>query len=430
MSKTNSNSITSILIYALNNKKSGFREAIIKRFKEKNITISDDIFFSNGTHTTLPLAEMAGTKIDILGIEKAHFKIMIEVKASLYESLQHSQKAGGSYEITAREKNIPLVYIIPDGYKHEDQLPKKKDTDRLFVEILYWSEIRDIAKKTDSTGLDYQIEKFVEFIDQESILNRNEIAFLLMPGLIAKTYKIIKKLLTLIEKNCPKHKKKQDDQYGIGYDWETSGYWIGLVPTIDERFFFSLAIAATKKPSFKNDNDVYYDGTYYYVPYDSNNAKEIGDKVEKDSISNLINSINNDFELKTWLNEPQKRIIEIKAIYSLSAKLQKLVKEFLLKSKINDIGDPQSNEDQIGYYFDNENKFLGISPNEESTNSFSLAIYKGEGDNNKKIYEFLPLSIEKEFFYKFLLSETKEEQQENFNELAKKVLESAKASTK
>ena len=135
----------------------------------------------------------------------------------------------------------------------------------------------------------------------------------------------------------------------------------------------------------------------------------------------MINSIDKDNDLKNWLNEPKKRIIEIKAIYGLSAKIQKLVKEFLIKNEINDIGDPQNNENQIGYYFDNGNKFLGISPKEKSTNSFSLAVY----NNNKKIYDFFPLSAKEELFYKFLLSETQEEQQNNFNELANKVLKSA-----
>jgi len=434
MSKTNSNSITSILVHALNNRKSGFKSYIIGEFNKKiddfnkstnnkYKPISENVVFSDGTYTTLPLKEMGNKKIDIYGMNKADLQIMIEVKANLNETLQKSQTE--EYIDAAINNCIPLVYIIPDGYNHEDDLKKIKDKKSSnLIMIVYWSTIYDIAKKTDSTGLDYQIENFVELIDKDSVLNKNEMAVLFTPCLIADTLgkinillKKIKDILGWTDKKTP-----QNNQYGIGYDYKgDANYWIGLVPTNDERFFFSLAIAATKKPSFNNYNDVYYDGTYFYVPYDSNNAKEIGDTIEKNIISNLINSIDKDNDLKNWLNEPKKRIIEIKAIYGLSAKIQKLVKEFLIKNEINDIGDPQNNENQIGYYFDNGNKFLGISPKEKSTNSFSLAVY----NNNKKIYDFFPLSAKEELFYKFLLSETQEEQQNNFNELANKVLKSA-----
>lgn len=453
MSKTNSNSITSILIYALNNKQSGFREAMLKRIREDypTKTISEDIIFSDGTHTSLPLQDLAGTKPDIYGMKNGSLELIIEVKASLGETLQNAQKAGGEYETTANNLNIPLLFIIPKKYNHEKELPKKTE----IVDIIYWTEICKIARKFDSIGLEPLINNFVEIIDDENIINKNEIALLFIPDLIKETYE---KLETFLEKirnflGWTTRKEPQEDQYGIGYDFkDNDNYWIGLLPSLDNKFFFSLAINKNQGNKLDN-NDVHFDGEYYYIPCNDQEAQNI--------MNNQLNKqlfISN--SLKAWLQDAQKHATEIKAVYGLSDKVLSLVENYL-KNTRGEKGERQRDKEGIGCFFNNENYFLGINPSLnkiESDYCFSLAIHKeaikedfkknpilesGEEiiakkdyvtikdkkGNEKNKYDswfYFSLSSEKELFYKFLLSETPEEQQKNFNELVDKILDDAR----
>jgi hypothetical protein len=178
-------------------------------------------------------------------------------------------------------------------------------------------------------------------------LNKNEIAILFSPKLIVDTFKKIKILLDEIKKIHNFRKMPQNNQYGIGYDYSNTNYWIGLVPTIDSKHFLSLAIYSNQKPVFKHIEDVYFDGNYYYVPYNSDDAKEIGNRIKKNSITNLIDIINNNHELESWLCEPQKRIVEIKNIYGLSNKIQKLVKKFVDDQELK-IEEPTQQEKEGG----------------------------------------------------------------------------------
>ena len=92
----------------------------------------------------------------------------------------------------------------------------------------------------------------------------------------------------------------------------------------------------------------------------------------------------------------------------------------------------------IGYYV--EDKFLGFSldiiellktEKHNYDEVFSLAVYtkslnegkcERDGIFTNGFYYFFPLNTEKELFYKFLLSESAEEQQANFNFLVEKIL--------
>lgn len=63
MSRTNSNSITSILIYELNNNEN-FRKKMLEEFKRlaPDAEINDKIVFYDGTYSTLLIPEMKKRK--------------------------------------------------------------------------------------------------------------------------------------------------------------------------------------------------------------------------------------------------------------------------------------------------------------------------------------------------------------------------------
>ena len=101
MSRTNSNSITSILVAALNNTESEFRDEMLKFlsrkiYEGKDKKIDKKVEFYDCTHNPLLYKEMHGTEIDIIGRIPGHHKpeLMIEIKASAREPLQNSQKRG------------------------------------------------------------------------------------------------------------------------------------------------------------------------------------------------------------------------------------------------------------------------------------------------------------------------------------------------
>lgn len=76
--RTNSNSITAILINKLNNKKSGFRFAMLEKWGLPANTI-----FKDGTHSTIYFPEMENKEVDIVGMSNSEYVILIEIKANL-----------------------------------------------------------------------------------------------------------------------------------------------------------------------------------------------------------------------------------------------------------------------------------------------------------------------------------------------------------
>ncbi len=440
--KTNSNSITSIFIYALNNKKSGFREAMLKRFRDIKKTngdkfdIPEDIVFHNGSFKSLALKEMNGTKIDIYGLSGINNvpKIMIEIKANLEEDLQDTQNDKGAYRNTARAYNIPLVYIIPNKYIHENKLPKSEEkTDKkneLIVTKIYWSEVRDIARNYDNTGLDNQIETFVQLIDNDGedlLFTKNELALIISPNLIWETYEYIFKFKTCIKNYTGKKSKEHNNQYGIGYSYDDDKYWLGLIPSHDEKqYFFSLCISADKikKQDFKKPNDIYFDGEYYYCPYKSKDFKA------KINFTKLESELNKYSDLEKWFLDSEKRIKEINLVYCFADKIIALINNYMSKNNLT-CKKYYWDKYGIGVDFEDTNHFLGFKPKKP----FSIAIKKSciktlKADNAKinndgKWYYF-PLSEERDLFNTFIFSDTADEQQDNFNILVNEILNTTK----
>lgn len=103
MSKTNSNSMTGLLVFALNNEDSEFRSAMFKYFKEQTGTdIPGKTVFYDGTHQPLLYKEMNGKEIDIIAREPGKRKpvLMIEVKTGLWENFTTVQN------VYANEKHV------------------------------------------------------------------------------------------------------------------------------------------------------------------------------------------------------------------------------------------------------------------------------------------------------------------------------------
>lgn len=126
---------------------------------------------------------MNGAEVDIIARVPGKHKpvLLIEIKAGVGEDLQESQAAGGAYEKTAAVHGIPLVYIIPENYSHADSLPKKS-------KIIFWNQVYALAKEFDNTYFCDQIENFVEFSAESTLLEKDEIALLACPDSLRKIF--------------------------------------------------------------------------------------------------------------------------------------------------------------------------------------------------------------------------------------------------
>jgi hypothetical protein len=472
MSLTNSNSIAGILVYALNNKKSGFRGALLKKIREdmrenikektdkksEDFNIPDDTtVFYDGTHHAIE--ELDRKEVDIYGRDnKENLTILIEVKANKGESVQEdSQGPGKKYAKVAQKKKCPLLFILPDGYDKKGELqPESENNDiinNLYVKYYYWSEIRDIAREYDNTGLAGFIEYFVDSIDTEGdsrLLSDIEKYYLIAdPKHFNKTFTTIKKIYAILSfvTSGKKENKLPLDKNKIGLSYNDETNWIGLRPNWEPKFFLSIAVSKDKKPgtlSEKSDN-VHVDGNYYYTPYNSDEAKEI----DPSTFEKIDAQIKKNTTIKKCLDNKEQTINNINVVYSSYNKIVNLVKNYL--ESIGLYSDPgteyaQKNETGIGHSFGNKKLlFLGVNPavNIEDNYAFSLAIRNSivdkkyretgifEGQtliakyDSKEGYFFFPLSDEKELFLKFLLSKTPEEQQKTFNDLVEKALNKA-----
>ncbi len=285
MGKTNSNSITAILVNKLNYKKSGFRATILKQWE-----LPDDIFFYDGTHSTINISGINGKKPDIIGNSGGKTYVLIEVKVNLKEDLQQSQKEGKEYECSVnKNENLKLIYIIPDGYTHSDELPKESKK----IQIVSWSKIYEIAKENDNTGFTEQIDYFVEsqFHTNDSLLSKGDVAMFLSPSIIGQVNSLYNRIEKLMEEFSEKDSspiKKQSNSnchqdFGWWYDFKhgekPKSVWIGIgaVEKSESSFFMCVW---DKESNFElkgeKDEDYFLEsvegGSDIYIPItDENN---------------------------------------------------------------------------------------------------------------------------------------------------------------
>ena len=303
------------------------------------------------------------------------------------------------------------------------------------------NEQKEILAKWIYRRATTDVHIFYELLNTEAkcLLAKNEIALLLVPELILKTYEHINQLKEII-------KNYEDEKCR---DRNTAPYWICLNTWCGGKYFLSFVVPDDKKKlyDFKTLEDVYYDYGEYYVPYNSENAKII----DENACLKLKTEIEKNTELSEWFSEPDRRIKEIHIVYGFADKLCSLVSDFLeWQKKPFSVNDELCNAKGVGYYIEDRTKFLGLSLDiieflkSKSNNSteksekynydevFSLAVINNSLNKTKcerdgiftnGFYYFFPLNAEKELFYNFLLSESAEEQQTNFNLLIEKVLQ-------
>ena len=298
MAKTNSNSITSILVAALNTEDSDFRNKMISIFSKKiKRKIKNEITFYDCTHSPLLYKEMNDTEIDIIarypGIHKPI--MMIEIKANIGEPLQFSQGQNGYYVKTSNKHDIPLIYIIPQKYIHKEELPKTA------IKI-YWE---DILKETGNitVNFDSQISQFVEISNDEKYLSVEEKKLYENKKLLNDIYTfkttILKTLRDiLIEKQrIDNNTEPEEDQWGVGfyYSFKNNNFFLGFNPYYNEQFdaFFALDIEETKNnTNLGDEKHLIYDEGYYFIPILDNKTIE-GDKTVINALRKKLKSQEN-----------------------------------------------------------------------------------------------------------------------------------------
>lgn len=312
MSKTNSNSITSILVIALNTDDSDFRKKMLELLKDSiekkaNIKIDDKIIkktrFYNSTHSPLPYPEMNDKEIDIIArVPGVHKPIMmIEVKANTDETLQDSQSKGKEYQKTSEVHGIPLVYIIPKEYRDIKKLPckphlKKAKNKNQNAIILFWEDLKEITKNLKEIRFDGLIDTFIELTDESKKIQLNKF----QKTALEDVKKIIK------NNNIYNISDLQCNQWGIGYYFSTNrpkaDYFIGFTPDYKEdKKFLSLCIAENRENIDLGDRDdnpkvapMFFNDGWYYFPLGKNKLNKnikIPKEDEKFIDKNILNAI-------------------------------------------------------------------------------------------------------------------------------------------
>ena len=379
MSKTNSNSITSILIYALNKRDSSFRREMIKFFNKRGANLSerDDIEFYDGTHSPLKYKSMKNKEVDIYARIRGKYKVllMIEVKAGINETLQKSQQQNGEYYKTSITENIPLFFIIPKLYAHRNKLSF------LGNNVIEWEEIMELSGTfEDETDIGNQINNFVEVTNQESYI----------PNIVKELYDIkrIDKLLKnrRILKNSLKdcinitsRKKFSESEYEFGYYWNNGNYFLGYNYFLD-KYILSFDIAETKLPGNLNKNDFTYLDGWFFIP-----AISI-DKSSPFTIQNLEKSIREKdlLIINSSIIQRVKRYIpeDQQIAYQIRTTFTNLFNSFIENNQNLKKTNSQDNEFGSGFYFSEKNKkndtfFIGLSPTfigtDQEKNSVSVA---------------------------------------------------------
>lgn len=375
MSKTNSNSITSILIYELNNNKI-FRKEMLKVFRQiSKSDIPENILFYDGTHSPLKIKTMGEKEVDIYARVPGKYKIylMIEVKAGINEDLQDSQKIGGEYWKTS-QTGIPLFFIIPKAYIH------KNDKKYIHENNIDWEEILKIANNCGNDKMVSQINNFVEITEVDAELN-DESCVIKKIAEIEDYIEERKKSKDLLDRSLRKinDKKFSETQYEFGYYWNNNTYFLGF-NDLDKNYILSLDITENTQNTElgKEEFDFYFLEGWYFIPLKKLNNKQFftvedlkrlfSEKYTKKLDLSLIDNLN---QLDA---ESQNSALLINDL------LRDSFESIFEESKDYELGDYQNNEYGIGYYFDEKrNKkrkfFIGLNPIlDDKSYWFSVAV--------------------------------------------------------
>lgn len=448
MGKTNSNSITAILINKLNYRKSGFRTEILKKWN-----LTGDLVFHDGTHSSVP--GLDGTKPDIIGKIGEKICVIIEVKANLHEPLQESQKKNGRYEQFVNDSDRHLIYIVPDGYEHIDELPDVNSK----IHIFKWSKIYEIAKEYDNTGFTDQIDYFVEsqFPKSGSVLSKGDATIFLSPSIIGQVNRLYNEKKDLVDEFS-----KSNSSLFYNYEYDCLGWscgvdnkrkyvWIGLctVKGFECSFFICIWIKDGNAEDYKLDGyeemknyflDQKESGVDIYIPIRGDNINFIKNyfkgklkDVKLEYFDELINS--NDSG-----GEKDIKPLDIERVESLYLKINELMGNFEKNGStpIKKQSKFKCHQD-LGWWYDFKDRgepksvWIGIGNVEKSKSSFFMCVWIPEDEKSK--YEFngeedkdyfldhngedfyIPITEEDNGIPEFLYSETADDQQKKFNKL-------------
>ena len=420
MNRTNSNSITSILIFALNNKKSPFRNKILK--EKFGIELNENLCFYDGTHNPLLIPEMKNKQVDIYAREIGKHKVtlMIEIKANLHEILRKPQGKKGEYLMVSEHYGIPLFYIIPRQYYHKEGIPKG---------IIEWEEILEIAEACkDKTGLSEQIRNFVDLTENKIVFGNQEKQYFTN---LTKLGKVLAKrdlFKNDILNSLPKGAKfpTEENSYELGAYWNNSSFFLGYSYMYKDfndtkgKPVFMLTIAENKNNMILGDKGFYYYEGWYYIPIKNipgfENQKTIDDLKDKD----IKPSIYGNIDIKKIQQLEMDNNIPILNNFIDNIKL--LCNEKSIMNKFKPKSRFEITKDWFGCYYTKknskkENIFIGYDTKDESS-PIDLTI-----QYNKNYWEKHSLKQSHPKFYeKFINSKTEEEYIKNFGQLIDEAL--------
>ena len=388
MNQTNSNSITSILICALN-AKSKFRTEMLTKFEEITQSKLDDIYFYDGTHSPLKIEKMENKQVDIYARKFGEQKVrlMIEIKANLNEALQDSQKKNSIYEVVAKQLGCNLLYIVPKNYNHKNELS---------TNIIEWETVLEIADKK----LKQQIYHFVEADiddDRQSVLSKQVLQLLQNPKQLQKLYEKHKENLKKCITDAGVRVKGNNfsiTDYEFGYYFGSKEFFLGYTyihKTFDDSkgiYNFFLCIQETKNNTILGKEDFYYDGGWYYIPIkrlENMNIKTIEDlRKTKEIKPKVYYNLNLDEIQKFEINNDVRKVYPI-------IRMIKLLCEGLT-SKDFENRDFVIVKDYFGYFFPEKEEphkendiFIGIDIIDKNDNAlyFVFELYKKEWKKQK-----------------------------------------------
>ena len=422
MNRTNSNSITSILIFALNNKKSPFRNKILK--EKFGIESNENLCFYDGTHNPLLIHEMKNKQVDIYAREIGKHKVtmMIEIKANLQETLQKSQGKNGEYAIVSDHYAIPLFYIIPRQYYHKEGIPKR---------IIEWEEILEIAEACkDKTGLSEQIRNFVDLNESKIIFSNKEKQYFTNLTSLGKILAKRDLFKDDILKSLPKGAKfpVEENSYELGAYWNNNSLFLGYSYIYKDfndnkgRPILMLAVAENKNNMILGDKGFYYYEGWYYIPIKNipgfENQKTIDDLKDKD----IKPSIYGNIDIKKIKQLEMDNSIPILNNFIDNIKL--LCNQKSIINKFKSLGYFEITEAWFGCYYTKKNSkkenniFIGYDTIDESS-PIDLTIQYNKNDWEKKYSLKQKCS---KLYEKFINSNTEEEYIKSFGQLIDEAL--------
>ena len=399
MAKMSTDTMTGLLVTALNSRNSNFWFMMFWHFGSLfGMVIPSDVEFY--VHQSLPYETMNENKADVVAFlpGKRTPLLMIEIKTDYWEPLHESQQKGGAYELTAKKHGIPLLYIIPQRYFQRVKIPAG-------AKILEWEKILSIARDQDNTCLADQIEHYVEVFKENAVFSKEEVALLAVPSLMKEKFQTENLIFEEIKQVLKNHGREfkfgdgalEPHDIGFSYSYDGNDLFIGFNTRRERAPFFALCIK--ENAGMDKYDKLYYEDGFYYIPVLGCDSME-GDKEVLTDLRKVLQEknvvISKSFELS------------YRIIPRLRAKIARLYNNCF---RIDSYSGERSCDGDYSLIFGGEHSIvIGIHKN---------LLDKGKCINLQEYddHYLFPLCKQTRLFSDFLLSSTGDELQENFNAL-------------